>query len=201
MVLPLQSSLRLDRKMDLLQYLYGHPSSTILYLSFSWLSFRSASLVAAKNRKYFYGPALMWLLSVASYLFEFKNAIVVSITLLPLIFIWWIVFNPLWMFMPEIKTEKKPRSLKFLPNLKKNVCLAEIVACLITQKQSIYAKNLPHIHQNCTPCASRKSLAWAPYNMANVDIMPASIQVLATTVTALGASGTGQPVLGSSMWL
>ena len=49
-----------------------------------------------------------------------------------------------------------------------------------------------------TPCSLRNSRALAPCSIASVESIPASVQLLAATVTDLGACGTGQPVLGLS---
>ncbi len=48
-----------------------------------------------------------------------------------------------------------------------------------------------------TPCSARNASARAPCSSASVDRSPASLQLLAATVTERGAPTTGQPVRGS----
>ena len=55
--------------------------------------------------------------------------------------------------------------------------------------------------QYCTPCASRNASASRPRSSANVASMPACVHESPRTVTERGASTTGQPVVGSRMWL
>ena len=56
-------------------------------------------------------------------------------------------------------------------------------------------------HQCSTCCARRKPSASRPCSNASVASMPAAVHVGAATVTERGAPSTGQPVVGSRMWL
>lgn len=96
-------------KMELFQQLYGHPSTTLLYLGLAWLCLRASTFAAEKVKKYFYLFSVLWLLSVAGYWLEADSTYVVAAALIPLVFVWWFVINPLWMFVPVSEPEEEAR--------------------------------------------------------------------------------------------
>jgi cytochrome b561 len=65
---------------------------------------------------------------------------------------------------------------------------------LVEEAAAVYCKS-----QYRTPCSSKNVRAPGPCNNARVESCPASVQVLAATVTERGAPRTGQPVRGSKM--